>query len=139
MPINAGERSDQKLLERLARQKAAMSAEVLKGIMSSPFGREWMNDLIVQCHIGQSPFSTDPIITAFNCGEQNIGLRLWAALMTTCPDLYTRMTQESNERSISLDLASSAARANNGHVDSDDAGSDYDGHVNNYDDARVDN
>lgn len=111
--INAAERADVKLLEKLARQKVAQSAEVLKGIMASKAGREWMNELLYLCHIGANPFNPDIAVMSFQCGEMNVGQRLWSDLMRHCPDQYTLMMQEANERSILLDTITERSRSEN--------------------------
>lgn len=127
MPINAAERADVKLLEKLSRQKAAQSAEVLKGIMASAAGREWMYELLYLCHIGANPFNPDIAVMSFQCGEMNVGQRLWSDLMRHCPDQYTIMTQEANERSILLDTITERSRSADadGGVEDPDDGAGY--------------
>ena len=61
----------------------------------------WMYDLLEACHIGVSPYTGDNDRTNFQCGEQNVGLRLWATLQSVCPDLYLLMMQEHNQRELS--------------------------------------
>lgn len=109
MAINAAERNDVKFLEKAARLKAAQNAEVLKGIMSNAFGREWMYDLLASMSVGATPFSTDALQMSFNCGMQNQGLQILATLQTICPDLYILAMQEHHVRELAS--ASQLARS----------------------------
>lgn len=85
---------DAKLLE-------AQRAEVLRQLMSTTAGRRWLHDLLAVCGVGRTPYTTDPYDTAFNCGQQNIGLRLLAESMSAAPGSYLEMMKEnSNDRSL---------------------------------------
>lgn len=115
---NAAERSQVKALEKRARIHAALMAEVLKGIMATPQGRQWMFGLLEMCHIGANPFDTNALRMAHNCGEANVGLRLWAELQTACPDQYILMMREHRERELANDIADRQLQSNPEHYDS---------------------
>jgi hypothetical protein len=68
--------------------------ETLEGIMSSPPGRAFIYELLTWCHLGTSPFSTNALSMAHNCGELNIGNRLLADISVACMDKYTVMMKE---------------------------------------------
>lgn len=104
-------------VEREAKAKAERTSATLAWIMSTKPGREWMHDHLEKCHIGFTPFARDPHITAFNCGEQNIGIQLWSALQQACPDLYIMMLGEAHERSILDDTRHSRNLASTGRDD----------------------
>lgn len=86
--------------ERDAKAKAERISTTIAWIMSTKQGREWYHDLLEKCHIGSTPFARDPHLTAYLCGEQNIGIQLWSAVQQSCPDLYILMMGEAHERSI---------------------------------------
>ena len=44
--------------------------------------------------IGNSPFAIDPHVTAFNCGEQNVGNQLLSRIMEVNPDGFLVMQKE---------------------------------------------
>jgi hypothetical protein len=81
-------------LQREARVREFERKVVLRGLMSVRAGREWVFSLLGDCGVYHTPFATDACATAFNCGQQNIGLRLVAALVEACPDDYLRMMKE---------------------------------------------
>ena len=109
-----------KLAQRRARIADAQERSTTVWIMSTQQGREWMYRLLELCHIGQSPFTGDNDQTNFQCGEQNIGLRLWGSLQGACPDLYLLMMQEANERSISTDAQLAGSPNGDGGVEGTD-------------------
>lgn len=77
-----------------AKDKAAILKEALVGIMQTPSGRSWIKSILERCHPYSSPYSSDPIGMAFNCGEQNIGLQLVAEVHAASADLYLQMMKE---------------------------------------------
>lgn len=83
-----------KAAEDHAREIAVRDSNVVNNLMKFGEGRSWMYDFLEACHIGMTPFSTDPIIMAHNCGEMNIGMRVWSQLQDYCPDQYILMMQE---------------------------------------------
>lgn len=97
---DASDRRQIRKAEREAKARAERSSATLAWIMSTAQGREWFHDLLEKCHIGTTPFARDPYLTAYLCGEQNIGIQLWSAVQQSCPDLYIQMMGESHERSI---------------------------------------
>jgi hypothetical protein len=80
-----------------AKSREAIIAEGLKSIMGSEPGRKWVHSLLVRTHPGSSPFSSDPYLTAFRAGEQNIGLQLIAELHACSTDLYLIMMKENQD------------------------------------------
>jgi hypothetical protein len=87
--------------------------EMILAIMAMPQGRRFVWDLLEKCHPFQTPFMVKPTLTAFNCGEANIGLWLIAEVQGATPDLYMQMVHEAGER-------------NAGRRESDSSGSDGD-------------
>lgn len=103
--------------QRDARVREFERKVVLRSVMSVKAGREWMFNLLGECGIYRTPYAPgDSYATAFNCGQQNVGLRLVASLVEACPDDYTRMMKEqSDDRHEPTDADSS------GDPDSNDA------------------
>lgn len=89
--------SDRKTVEKSiksSKDRDAILREALTGIMQTPSGRSWIKSVLDRCRPYQTPFSPDPIRTAFNCGEANIGLQLIAELHAASSDLYLQMMKE---------------------------------------------
>lgn len=82
-----------KLIET-AKNKDAQLKEALLSIMRTVEGRMWIKSLLVKCGPYATPFSTDPILMAKNCGEANIGLQVIAELHAASADLYLQMMKE---------------------------------------------
>jgi hypothetical protein len=66
-------------------------------------GRMYFHNLLVRCHVFANPFHGNANVTAFNCGEFNVGQQLLADIMRVCPDEYVQMMREANARSIATD------------------------------------
>lgn len=77
-----------------AKDKDVILKEALVSIMQTSSGRSWIKSVLERCHPYSSPYSTDPIGMAFNCGEQNIGLQLIGELHAASADLYLTMMKE---------------------------------------------
>lgn len=77
-----------------AKDHAIILREALSGIMSTPSGRSWIKSVLDRCAPYRTPFSTDPIMMAYNCGQANVGLELIAELHACSVDLYLQMMKE---------------------------------------------
>jgi hypothetical protein len=81
-----------------ARKKEARTRayrlEFVKAAMSHPEGRAWFYDLLVRCKVIATPFRENPYETAFNCGQQNIGLQILSDIQAAAPQGYNQMVQE---------------------------------------------
>ena len=72
---------------------------VMINLMSTTQGRRWVYDFLNQTHIFSTAFTPGPDgarFTDFKLGEQNVGLKLYAALETACPELCSQMIEEAN-------------------------------------------
>lgn len=86
-----------------ARKKAGRKKRELlnfvAAVMEQKPGRAWMHDLLVFCHVFESPFVMGhPDGTAFRLGEQNIGLKLTADIQAAAPKEYVLMCEEAAGR-----------------------------------------
>lgn len=81
--------------QREARIRENEFRTVVQGIMSVRAGRQWVLRILTEwCSIASTPFTSDPAATAFNCGQQNIGLRLQADVIEAAPNDYLLMLKE---------------------------------------------
>lgn len=83
--------------ERLAREKEQND---LRWVMSSKQGRRFMYRLLSEAGLYRLSFNldnTDPLATAFNEGQRNIGLTRLSEITEACPDRYTEMLAEQKE------------------------------------------
>lgn len=60
-------------------------------------GREFFWWLLQIGKFGAQPFATDPGLTAFACGELNVGQQIFAAISEADPAGFLRMQQERND------------------------------------------
>lgn len=89
--------SDQKQVQarvKSAKTKAEVREEGLLQLLQSAQGRAWMWGLLTDCDPYRTPFSTDPLMMARNCGESNVGLKLIAEIHKVSSDLYLIMMKE---------------------------------------------
>lgn len=93
---DASDPKDVKDAVKTAKNRDARQREALRTIMSDPQSRFWVYCLLERCHPTQNPFSSNALHTAFNCGEQNIGLQLLAELHNCSVDLYLTMMKENS-------------------------------------------
>jgi hypothetical protein len=104
----------------IQRREAKASDEArgtfINTIMGMVNGRAYVHDLLVRCHVFAQPFSADALLTAFACGELNVGQRVLADVMLHCPDNYITMMREANARDIAIANRLSRSDADaNGH------------------------
>lgn len=85
-----------------ARKKSARTRadrmEFVAAAMTTPQGRAWFYDIIEFCHCFKTSFSGDPYVTAFNSGEQNIGLRILDDIQMAAPEFYLTMITENKKK-----------------------------------------
>lgn len=96
-PLDVGDAASVKAVRKDAKLEAEQDIEVLRTVMSIEPGRRWMHKLLVKCHCFANPFSKDPLVTAFSCGEMNIGQQILIELNNHCTDTYLQMMKENRE------------------------------------------
>ena len=120
---NASDTRQIKAAQKRSKTEQAMDDGVLLMLMSTQNGRAWMLRLLTWCGISRTPFTGEDAPTNFNCGMQNVGLRLEADLLRACPDQFIFMMREAND----------GGRTDDGHerhspdLGRDDSGSGDDG------------
>lgn len=91
--------SDQKAVAAAVKTAKSADARAREGLglaMRDPSGRAWLYRLLLMCDPFRSPFSTDPLIMAKNCGEANIGLQVIVDMQAVSPELYLETMKENN-------------------------------------------
>lgn len=89
--------SDKESVNKARKKYARKRADRLKYVQASmqfPEGRAWFYDYLVFAKVFQTAFSEDPYKTAFNLGQQNIGLMLLDDIQTAAPKEYVLMINE---------------------------------------------
>ena len=94
---NASDTKQIRAAAKRSKTEQAMDDGVLLMLMSTQNGRAWMLRLLTWCGISRTPFTGDGDATNFNCGMQNVGLRLEADLLRACPDQFIFMMREAND------------------------------------------
>jgi hypothetical protein len=118
---NASDRKEIRKAEKASKQTELIEIEFLKAAMSTRQGRLWFWNLLGNCHCRQTSFTGEALTSAFREGERNIGLRIEAAIMVNCPDLYVLMAQEANEREIVRDRSTDESESDRPDDDSNAA------------------
>lgn len=77
-----------------AQQAKDIEDEDFKHLMGGAWGRRLVWGMLDRAGVFRLSFSTDPLVTAFNEGRKNEGLRILAQIQTLCPDLYAVMVKE---------------------------------------------
>ena len=88
-----------KYREARKREQLAMD-DGLKSLVSSYEGRRYIWWLLeVSRALGHNAFADTPEMTAFNCGQQNVGQQILNHLIEVAPDAYlTLLKEEYDER-----------------------------------------
>jgi hypothetical protein len=72
--------------------------DVMRGILSTTRGRDWLYRFLDSCHINNTPFSPgQPDVTAYHLGEEAVGKRILLQAMAASTDLYMKMIKEQQE------------------------------------------
>jgi hypothetical protein len=100
MTYDASNRKDIRKAEKRAAEVDRARAEFLRHAMSTTAGRLWFHDLLTECGVFRVDPTFDPHRDYFLLGIRNIGLRIFAEIQATTPDLYILMEQEAYARSI---------------------------------------
>lgn len=104
---NAGDRKAIRRKEKEARQAERAREDVVRNLMSTMQGREFVWNILEDCRIFSSTFNGDALQSAFNEGRRSAGLALLAAIMQSCPDQYIAAQREANVRSTTDERRSS--------------------------------
>lgn len=101
---NAADRKSIRAKEKASRLADQNRREVLVGIMSTTFGREWVWNQLERAHVFEMSFTPDALLTAFREGERNQGQLLLNDVMVACPEQFIIAMRESNVRRTQRDI-----------------------------------
>lgn len=107
---NAGDEHDVKRRKQSRKIRELQKEAALLALMGTPEGRMWMWDLLTECGIFQTSFSSDALRMAFAEGQRNIGLRRVAEINRLGPELYARMVGENTKGSDKSQVTSDEER-----------------------------
>ena len=88
---------------RVAKALDESHDSVIHSLMGVADGRAYVYDLLVYCHVFDQPFSPNALLTAFGCGQLDVGQVILRRIHAICPDDYTLMMREANGRSATDD------------------------------------
>ena len=103
MTYNAANRKDVRRAEKQARIDFHARLEMTRTLMSTTTGRQWMYELLNDCHVFISSFNPSAPDMAFAEGKRLIGLRLFNEVTEAAPDQYVMMMREANVRHSTAD------------------------------------
>jgi len=118
--FDSSDKSSVRRAVKAAKRDEAQLRLDLRSIMQTEHGRRWIHSLLERSRVFDNPFSTDPGLMAFSCGEKNIGLQLIAELHEVSTDLYLIMMKENSDAS-----RSSSSPDRSGSTDDDASGGGY--------------
>lgn len=94
-PLDTLDADDQAEAEQAkAQRKADRDVKDLQWLMAHKQGRRIAYRLLADTGVFRNPFNHSGSVTAFNCGQMNIGQQFLARLMEHAPDAYTTMCKE---------------------------------------------
>lgn len=96
--MDAASRKDIRAKEKADRQADRDRGAVIIGVMDSKIGRNYIWEQLAAAHVFTTSYSTDALAMAFAEGERNSGLRLLDDIMSWCPEQFTLMMREQNDR-----------------------------------------
>lgn len=69
----------------------------LKWLMAHKAGRRVVWQLLADSGVFRNPFNNSGSVTAFNCGQMNLGQQMMARILDHTPDAYIAMLKEHKE------------------------------------------
>lgn len=98
-PLDTNDPYVVKELEKKAYRRKERKDQVLKDLLATIQGREFVSDFLVECDIlGDPHVPNSPDCTAKNIGLQNGGRWWLKQIFDICPDKYPKMLKEAKER-----------------------------------------
>lgn len=92
---DAGERAKYRKAQRDEKSKRTLRELAIKGLLADQAGRELLWHLLeLAGGTTRSPFNPDPYVSAFQCGEHNVGLKILAMLVEVDPTGFITLQKE---------------------------------------------
>src|SRR5690242_2662739 len=95
---NAADPQQVKQAGKAERRMAVRQDSELSDVLASPAGRAVLWRALEKCGVFELSYTADPYRTAFNEGERNIGLWLFAEINRVSPTAYQTMQTEAAAR-----------------------------------------
>src|SRR5262245_59551483 len=83
-----------KALSRVEDRIRLQENRAMSALLATADGRDLLWRLLQISGLGGTPYTESASRTAFNCGEQNVGLQLQAWIIETEPEGYLRILQD---------------------------------------------
>lgn len=96
--FDAGNRSDVRKRSRDIAAEQTPLTDALKTLMSTVNGRAWVWWLLGEAGLHRVSFAGDPYRTAFNEGQRNLGLIVFAEIHRHCVGDYAKMVSEAQPK-----------------------------------------
>lgn len=94
-PLDTFDADDQTQAEQArVKRKAQRDVGDLQWLMAHKQGRRIAYKLLADAGVFRNPFNHSGSITAFNCGQMNVGQRFMAAITESSPEAYMQMLKE---------------------------------------------
>jgi hypothetical protein len=123
MTYDASSRKDIRAAEKSAARTDRDRLEFLTAALGTIQGRTWFWSLLSDCQMFTLAPTFDSPKDYFQLGQRNVGMRIFAEIMSNCPDQYITMSKEANVRSS---LTAARQQSRSPEPDRGDPGSDPD-------------
>lgn len=109
MHDDVDQRREAKRASLAAKKEKAERDAAVSLLLTSPQGRRYLYWILeVSGAVGVNPFSSDSLVTAFRCGEQNIGQQVMAHIIDVSPEGFmTMLIERENERKLQVEKETS--------------------------------
>jgi hypothetical protein len=97
------------LKRRWAKEDETAVREAIEALSLHRQGRKFLWWLLQIGGVGQQPYVSNALQTAFNCGTLNVGNQILEAIGTTAPDAYITMMKENADERATRDAELGAA------------------------------
>jgi len=87
-------KTPKELADAFAKEDDRALAAAVKLLLSQPHGRKYLWRLLEWGKVGAQPFNLDPNLTAFACGELNVGQQILSHMLSIDPMSYGTMQKE---------------------------------------------
>ncbi len=95
-----GQVREQELREQMLSALRMERAEDVKKLMSEPWGRRLMWNLLADARTYHRTFNPDSLLMAYAEGRRSFGLDLLAYIQMTAPERYVEMLTEASKKEI---------------------------------------
>lgn len=123
MTYDASNRKDIRAAEKAQARFDRDRVEYLVASLGTIQGRTWFWSLLSDCQMFSLAPTFDSPKDYFQLGQRNVGMRIFAEIMSNCPDQYITMSKEANVRS---NLTAARQQSRSPELDRGDPGSDHD-------------